>query len=152
MKNLAFHSLLRRKMIILPILTTSLIRFLFIRLRECTFMPNHRGFETMLPCKLGTVLVRRMLESDRHPGEKHERPTVILTSFHVFQVGRCHSDGLAPTPEPAIRERGWRFPRWRRWLAAVLSGGKLAFHVPAPSSLLPINQISAHSSLHRYCS
>ena len=37
MKNLAFHSLLRWKMIALPILTTSLIHFLFKRLGECTF-------------------------------------------------------------------------------------------------------------------
>ena len=37
MKNLAFHRLLRCKMITLPILTTSLIHFLFRRLGECTF-------------------------------------------------------------------------------------------------------------------
>ena len=37
MENLTFHSLLRWKMIILQILATSLIHFLFERLRECTF-------------------------------------------------------------------------------------------------------------------
>ena len=37
MENLAFHSLLRWKMIILPILPTSLTHFLFKRLGECTF-------------------------------------------------------------------------------------------------------------------
>ena len=37
MKNLAFHSLLRRKMITLPILTTSPIHFSLGRLGECTF-------------------------------------------------------------------------------------------------------------------
>ena len=36
MKNLAFHSLLRRNMIILPILTISFIHILFKRLGECT--------------------------------------------------------------------------------------------------------------------
>ena len=37
MENLAFHSLLRWKMIILPVLPTSLICFLNNRLGECTF-------------------------------------------------------------------------------------------------------------------
>ena len=37
MRNLAFHSLLRWKMIILPILTTSVLIFLLRRLGECTF-------------------------------------------------------------------------------------------------------------------
>ena len=37
MKNLAIHSLLRWKMIILPILTTSLNTFLFKRLGELAF-------------------------------------------------------------------------------------------------------------------
>ena len=37
MENVAFHSLLRWKMIILPILTTSLMHFLLGRLGECTF-------------------------------------------------------------------------------------------------------------------
>ena len=37
MKNLVFHSLLRRKMILLPILTTSSIHFSLGRLGECTF-------------------------------------------------------------------------------------------------------------------
>ena len=37
MKNLAFHSLLRWEMIILPILTTSLIHLSLKRLGECTF-------------------------------------------------------------------------------------------------------------------
>ena len=36
-KNLAFHTILRWKMIALPILTTSLIHFLFKRFGECTF-------------------------------------------------------------------------------------------------------------------
>ena len=38
MKNLAFHSLLRWNMIVLPILTTSLTHFLFKRLGELTFL------------------------------------------------------------------------------------------------------------------
>ena len=37
-EELAFHSLLRRKMIVLPILTTSPNTFLFKRLREYTFL------------------------------------------------------------------------------------------------------------------
>ena len=37
MKNLVFHSLLRWKIIVLPILTTPLIRFCLKRLGECTF-------------------------------------------------------------------------------------------------------------------
>ena len=37
MKNLAFHSLLRWKMIVVPILTTSCIHFSLRRLGECTF-------------------------------------------------------------------------------------------------------------------
>ena len=37
MENLAFHNSLRWKMIALPILTTSLIHFLFKRFGECTF-------------------------------------------------------------------------------------------------------------------
>ena len=37
MEKLAFHTLLTWKMIILPILTTSLIHFFFKRLGECTF-------------------------------------------------------------------------------------------------------------------
>ena len=37
MENLAFHSLLRLKMIITPILTTSLIHFSLERLGECAF-------------------------------------------------------------------------------------------------------------------
>ena len=37
MENLAFNSLLRWKVILLPILPTSLIHFLSNRLGECTF-------------------------------------------------------------------------------------------------------------------
>ena len=40
MENLTFHSLLRWKMIILQILATSLIHFLFERLGECTFLSS----------------------------------------------------------------------------------------------------------------
>ena len=43
MENLAFHSPLRRKMIILPILTTSPIHFSCKRLGECTFWTYGSG-------------------------------------------------------------------------------------------------------------
>ena len=50
-ENLAFHSLLRWKVILLPVLPTSLIHFLSNRLGECTFW--------MRPCclKLRTLMV-----------------------------------------------------------------------------------------------
>ena len=51
MKNLAFHSLLRWKMIILPILITSLIHFSLGRLGECTFWTWEwkKGLTSSLP-------------------------------------------------------------------------------------------------------
>ena len=54
MKNLAFHSLLRWKMIILPILTTSFIHFSLGRLGECTFWTwDWKGCRTLLKTTLG---------------------------------------------------------------------------------------------------
>ena len=57
-ENLAFHSLLKWKMIILPILTTSLIHFRFRRFRECTFWTrvNSGGY---LSSRFGEVNIRR---------------------------------------------------------------------------------------------
>ena len=54
MKNLAFHSLLRWEMIILPILTTSFIHFSLGRLGECTFWTwDWKGCRTLLKTTLG---------------------------------------------------------------------------------------------------
>ena len=64
MKNLAFHSLLRWKMIVLPTPTPSLIHFSLMRLGECTFF--ERGSERNA---FSTVMFRQGVGGDRMSSE-----------------------------------------------------------------------------------
>ena len=64
MKNLAFHSLLRCKMIVLPTLTTLSYTVLFTRLGECSFW----AWEWKGKCKNLLLLPDMEIETIRPPG------------------------------------------------------------------------------------
>ena len=59
MKNLGFHSLLRWKMSMLSILTTSLMHFLFKRLGECTFWTWEWNSCFLMSCRGRSAWVKK---------------------------------------------------------------------------------------------
>ena len=77
-KNLAFHSLLRSNMVVLPNLTTSRIHFFFKRLGECTFGrlcmdKNSPSFSALSPSHLSAFRVI--------PGTQTWSISVLLSNF-----------------------------------------------------------------------
>ena len=91
MKNLAFHSFLKWKMTILPILTTALTHWVFKRLGECTFWIwewKANGSE----CALGW-LRKSLLPCHRPPGgeQRHFR------NFSIYELSGALRVKSAPS-------------------------------------------------------
>ena len=102
MKNLAFHSLLRWKIILLPILTTSLIHF------------SLKGWEN--------VVVLFEHGSERANGHKILTSSEARSSWWSWS-GRSWQRGAAQTRD-AWPYLGWRCSRWLRaasWASRSLS-------------------------------
>ena len=118
-KNLAFHSLLSWQMIILPILTTSLIRFSLEGLGECTFwIWVWKGLMSQLcsNCKL--------YSSVSGPGSCALSPIYIETKKLTLQQTNDH--GSAVRSRRHLNERPYWVPAWRRPSAPVPRGCRWA--------------------------
>ena len=107
MKNLAFHSSLRWKMIIQPILTTSLIPFLFKRLGECTFW---------------TWVWQWLYPQDYHisGGENEQFWALPADSFNPF-TPKSDQVQISPVASTVILHH----TVWRTWLFIAYSDWKM---------------------------